>query len=189
MKEIGPSDVDSDSIDLSVVSHGGVASNAICDYLQKNGLRTRPDNYGLICHKQHPGNSLKIPILVIYGDFEGAIRSMDRRGYLTANATKMRFGMDLPEISLKRLIETQPRDPMGIIEFLDSFKNAKEKGIDNIEFLCYPYSNQDAVNKLQNLGFEIDFEGFSLRERKKKFGIVSRDVKEILSAYKDTVFT
>ena len=125
----------------------------------------------------------------VYGDFEGAIRSMDRRGYLTANATKMRFGMDLPEISLKRLIETQPRDPMGIIEFLDSFKNAKEKGIDNIEFLCYPYSNQDAVTKLQNLGFKIDFEGFSLRERKKKFGIVSRDVKEILSAYKDTVFT
>ena len=155
MKEIGPSDVDSDSIDLWVVSHGGVASNAICDYLQKNGLRTRPNNYGLICHKQHPGNSLKIPILVIYGDFEGAIRSMDRRGYLTANATKMRFGMDLPEISLKRLIETQPRDPMGIIEFLDSFKNAKEKGIDNIEFLCYPYSNQDAVTKLQNLGFKL----------------------------------
>ena len=44
------------------------------------------------------------------------------------------------------------------------------------------------MNKLQNLGFEIDFDGFSLRERKKKFGFVSRDVKEILNAYKDTVF-
>ena len=100
----------------------------------------------------------------------------------------MRFGMDLPEIRLKRLIETQPRDPMGIIELLDSFKNAQEKGVDNIEFLRYPYSNQEAMNKLQNLGFEIDFDGFSLRERKKKFGFVSRDVKEILNAYKDTVF-
>ena len=91
MKEIGPSDVDVDSIDLWVVSHGGVASNAICDFLENNGIRTRPKNYGLICHKKHPGYSVKVPILVVYGDFEMSIKSMDRRKFLTANATKMRY--------------------------------------------------------------------------------------------------
>ena len=96
----------------------------------------------------------------------------------------------VPTIKLNSLLEIfSVREINANLFELSERLGSVEKGIDNIEFLCYPYSNQDAVNKLQNLGFEIDFEGFSLRERKKKFGIVSRDVKEILSAYKDTVFT
>ena len=188
MKEIGPSDVDVDSIDLWVVSHGGVASNAICDFLENNGIRTRPKNYGLICHKKHPGNSIKVPILVVYGDFEMSIKSMDRRKFLTANATKMRYGMDIPEINLKRLIETNPDDPMGIIEFLDSFKLAKERKLDEIEFLQYPYNNNDAEEKLKKLGFVVDFTDFALRERRKKFGIISKEVKLLLEIYKQLNF-
>ncbi len=188
MKEIGPSEVDVNSIDLWVVSHGGVASNAICDFLEINGIRTRPDNYGLICHKMHPGSGVNIPILVVYGDFEFAIKSMDRRKYLTANATKMRYGMDIPEINLKRLIETKPEDPLGIIDFLNSYLIAKKEEIDKVEFLEYPYKIKDAEEKLKKLGFEVDFSDFSLRERKKKFGLISKEVKYLLEIYGELNF-
>lgn len=188
MNDIGPSEVEVDSIDLWVVSHGGVASNAICDFLELKGIRTRPENYGLICHKKHPGESINVPILVVYGDFGFAIKSMDRRNYLTANATKMRYGMDIPEIKLKRLIETNPDDPMGIIEFLNSFKIAKDKEIDKIEFLQYPYNNKDAEEKLKKLGFEIEFNDFLLRDRKKKFGLISKEVKYLLDIYEELNF-
>ena len=104
MQPLGPSEVDAESIDVWVVSHGGVASNALCDHMQEQGIRTRPDNYGLICHKQHPGVSIGKPILVIHGDYLDVIRSMDRRKFLTVNAAKMCLGINTPEIPLSRLM-------------------------------------------------------------------------------------
>ena len=183
MQPLGPSEVDADSIDVWVVSHGGVASNALCDHLQKQGLRTRPENYGLICHKQHPGESIGKPILVIHGDYLDAIRSMDRRKFLTANASKMCFGIDAPEISLSRFINSFPDDPVGFSIFLESFKAAKEKGVDNIAFLRYPYTNQEAIEAFKTIGLEINMDGFALRERKKKYSPRSKDVKTILEIY------
>ena len=112
MQPLGPSEVDADSIDIWVVSHGGVASNALCDHLQNQGLRTRPENYGLICHKKHPGDKVGKPILVIHGDYLDAIRSMDRRKFLTANAAKMCLGIDAPEIPLTRFLDSFPDDPL-----------------------------------------------------------------------------
>ena len=170
-------------MDIWVVSHGGVASNAICDYLEEKGLRTRPENYGLICHKQHPGSPVKVPILVLYGDYEAAIKSMARRTYLSAIATKLRFGLDIPELSLRRLIESFPEDPLGIIGFLNSFKIAKEDGLDDIEFLQYPFTNQDAEAALARLGFDVDMNAFVLRERKINSRPLSNDVMELLEKY------
>ena len=188
VKEIGPSNLVSEEMDLWVVSHGGVASNAICDFLETKQIRTRPDNYGLICHKKHPLTSVNLPILVIFGDFESAIRSMDRRSFLTANATKMRYGMDLPEVSMNRLIETKRDDPLGIAEFLESFEHASKTGLDRVEFLRYPYTNAQAQECLSRLGFDVDFEGFALRGRKRKFGLVSKEVKQLLEVYEDYDF-
>ena len=131
MKEIGPSEVDVNSIDLWVVSHGGVASNAICDFLEINGIRTRPDNYGLICHKMHPGSGVNIPILVAVS-----------YTHLT-----------LPTSDLE-----------------------------------YPYKIKDAEEKLKKLGFEVDLSDFSLRERKKKFGLISKEVKYLLEIYGELNF-
>lgn len=183
MHPLGPSEVDAESIDVWVVSHGGVASNALCDHLQNQGLRTRPENYGLICHKQHPGKSIGKPILVIHGDYLDAIRSMDRRKFLTANASKMCFGIDAPEIPLSRFINSFPDDPVGFSTFLESFKTARENGIDNIAFLRYPYTNQEAIEAFKAIGLEINMEGFTLRERKKKYSPRSKDVKTILEIY------
>jgi len=188
VKEIGPSDLVVEEMDLWVVSHGGVASNAICDYLESKQIRTRPDNYSLICHKKHPGTAVNLPILVIFGDYESAIKSMDRRNFLTANATKMRYGMDLPEVSIGRLIESNPQDPLGISELLESFRHASEEGLDKVEFLRYPYSNDQAQQCLSKLGFDVDLDGFSLRGRKRKFGLVSKEVKQLVEVYENYDF-
>ena len=188
MQPLGPSDVDADSIDLWVVSHGGVASNALCDHLQDRGIRTRPQNYGLICHKQHPGVSIGKPILVIHGDYLDAIRSMDRRKFLTANAAKMCLGINAPEIPLSRFLQSFPNDPIGFSVFLESFKNAKQNDIDKVAFLRYPYSNEDAKIALNSIGIDVDLIGFKLRERKKKFSPRSKDVKAVLEVYQDFDF-
>ena len=188
MQPLGPSDVDADSIDLWVVSHGGVASNALCDHLQDRGIRTRPQNYGLICHKQHPGVSIGKPILVIHGDYLDAIKSMDRRKFLTANAAKMCLGINAPEIPLSRFLQSFPNDPIGFSVFLESFKNAKQNNVDKVAFLRYPYSNEDAKIALNSIGIDVDLTGFALRERKKKFSPRSKDVKAVLEIYQDFDF-
>ncbi len=186
--KIGPSDVLSNNFDLWIVSHGGVASNALCDYLEEKGIKTRPENYGLICHKSHPGTSVDIPILVVYGDYEKSIRSMDRRGFLSANATKMRFGMNLPEIKLERLIHNYPADPLGIKFFLDSFAYAKNENLDNIQFLEYPYREKTLEGVLRDLGLNVDVSSFNLRERKKKWLPISSPVEKIIDIYRDYEF-
>ena len=188
MLPLGPAQVLVDQIDIWVVSHGGVASNALCDHLENNSVRCRPDNYGLICHKQHPGESVGKPILVIHGDYLNAIRSMDRRDFLTVNAAKMCFGLNASEIPLSRFLQTFPDDPIGFSMFLNSFLDAKKSEQDNVVFLRYPYSNQEASHALEQLGFNIDLSGFQLRERKKKFSPRSKDVKKILEIYSEFNF-
>ena len=188
MQPLGPSEVDAESIDVWVVSHGGVASNALCDHMQKQGLRTRPGNYGLICHKQHPGTSVGKPILVIHGDYLDAIRSMDRRKFLTANAAKMCLGINAPEIPLSRFIQSFPEDPVGFSMFLESFRQAKQEGVDKIAFLRYPYTNEEANEAFQSIGVDVDMTGFALRERKKKYSPRSKDVKSILDTYQNFDF-
>ena len=188
MQPLGPSDIDADSIDVWVVSHGGVASNALCDHMQSQGLRTRPKNYGLICHKQHPGTSVGKPILVIHGDYLDAIRSMDRRKFLNANAAKMCLGINSPEIPLSRFLQSYPEDPIGFSMFLESFRNAKLNGIDKVAFLRYPYTNEEAILAFESIGVEIDMKGFSLRERKKKYSPRSKDVKAIIDKYAEFNF-
>ena len=188
MQPLGPSAVNAESIDVWVVSHGGVASNALCDHMEKNGIRTRPENYGLICHKQHPGTRIGKPILVIHGDYLDAIKSMDRRKFLTANAAKMCLGINAPEIPLSRFIQSFPKDPVGFSMFLESFKIAKKNGTDNIAFLRYPYTNDEAVQALQSIDVDLDMTGFALRERKKKYSPRSKDVKSILETYADFDF-
>ena len=188
MQPLGPSEVDADSIDVWVVSHGGVASNALCDHLEVQGFKTRPENYGLICHKQHPGVSIGKPILVIHGDYLDAIRSMDRRKFLTANAAKMCLGINAPEIPLSRFIQSFPQDPVGFAMFLESFRQAKQEGIDQIAFLRYPYTNEEATLAFQSIGVDVDMTGFAIRERKKKYSPRSKDVKSILEIYQNFDF-
>ena len=186
MQPLGPSEVDAESIDVWVVSHGGVASNALCDHMQKQGLRTRPDNYGLICHKQHPGVSIGKPILVIHGDYLDAIRSMDRRKFLTANAAKMCLNQCARDSSLE--IHNPSRKTLWASRCSSKDRQAKQEGIDQIAFLRYPYSNEEAIKAFQSIGVDVDMTGFALRERKKKYSPRSKDVKSILETYQSFDF-
>jgi hypothetical protein len=72
--------------------------------------------------------------------------------------------------------------------FLESFRNAKLNGIDKVAFLRYPYTNEEAILAFESIEVKIDMEGFSLRERKKKYSPRSKDVKEILDIYADFNF-
>ena len=113
---------------------------------------------------------------------------MDRRDFLTVNAAKMCFGLNAPEIPLSRFLQTFPDDPIGFSMFLNSFLDAKKSEQDNVVFLRYPYSNQEASHALEQLGFNIDLSGFQLRERKKKFSPRTKDVKKILEIYSEFNF-
>jgi hypothetical protein len=72
--------------------------------------------------------------------------------------------------------------------FLESFRNAKLNGIDKVAFLRYPYTNEEAILAFESIGVEIDMEGFSLRERKKKYSPRSKDVKAIIDKYTEFNF-
>ena len=72
--------------------------------------------------------------------------------------------------------------------FLESFRNAKKLDLDKVAFLRYPYTNQEAIEALKSIDVDIDMEGFSLRERKKKYSLRSSDVKSILDKYSDFDF-
>ena len=107
---------------------------------------------------------------------------------MTANAAKMCLGINAPEIPLSRFLQSFPDDPVGFSMFLESFRNAKSLGTDNVAFLRYPYTNDEALDAFKSLGVKIDMEGFSLRERKKKYSPRSKDVKAILDVYRNYNF-
>ena len=113
---------------------------------------------------------------------------MDRRKFLTANAAKMCMGINAPEIPLSRFLQSFPKDPVGFSMFLESFRSAKENKIDQIAFLRYPYTNDEAIQAFDSIGVNVDMSGFELRERKKKYSPRSKDVKAILDIYADFDF-
>jgi len=49
-------------------------------------------------------------------------------------------------------------------------------------------TNDDAKGTFEELGVEIDLDGFSLRDRKKKYSPRSKEVKEILEIYSNFEF-
>ena len=73
----------------------------------------------------------------------------------------MCLGINAPEIPLSRFLQSFPDDPVGFKMFLQSFKRANEEGIDNVAFLKYPYSNQEALEafaakkKLEEQRYEL----------------------------------
>ena len=72
--------------------------------------------------------------------------------------------------------------------FLESFRQAKQEGIDQIAFLRYPYTNEEAAQAFQSIGVDVNMTGFTIRERKKKYSPRSKDVKSILEIYQNFDF-
>jgi hypothetical protein len=85
------------SLDIYVVSHGGVGSNAIIDYMEQNtSLHAKGDDEELYRQSCHLGSPVWVPLvrqqptptLVLIGDFWRALCSMKKRKWLRMNIAK-----------------------------------------------------------------------------------------------------
>ena len=93
------------SLDLWIVSHGGVGSNALMNYMEKSTSikvinRTKHYGYGGTCHF---GEKTLIhvmrkndtpPVLVILGDIWNSMVSQHKRDILAMNIAKNRYGWE-----------------------------------------------------------------------------------------------
>lgn len=170
------------SLDMNIVSHGGVGSNYLVDYLQKKGLKVRSDpTYGHICH--YPRKLIPTqPCLYVYGDIPNAILSMHRRSYLITNMNKIRLGIADQTDRREPLLRQYPDDPIGIKDQIRNFQNTE-----NTVMLRYPYTVKELEEALQKLGFHPDLSGFQVWKRRSEYqkGMVINDpyLRCILAPY------
>jgi hypothetical protein len=86
------------SLDIYVVSHGGVGSNAIIDYIEQNtSFHAKGDDEEMYRESCHLGSPVWVPLvrqqatptLVLMGDFWRALCSMKKRKWLPMNIAKV----------------------------------------------------------------------------------------------------
>jgi hypothetical protein len=86
------------SLDIYVVSHGGVGSNAIIDYMEQNtSFHAKGDDEEMYRQSCHLGSPVWVPLvrqqatptLVLLGDFWRALCSMKKRNWLRMNLAKV----------------------------------------------------------------------------------------------------
>jgi hypothetical protein len=132
------------SLDLYIVSHGGLGSNALIDHLdshtplkvkqQLNDTDTDPLLYYASCHLGNPAFVALVrhlqqqqqqleegasrrrmpPTLVIIGDFWNAFQSMKRRTWLNMNIAKNLYGSQACRSKRENSLAIFPNDPAGI---------------------------------------------------------------------------
>jgi hypothetical protein len=85
------------SLDIYVVSHGGVGSNAFIDYMEQNtSFHAKGDDEEMYRESCHLGSPVWVPLvrqqatptLVLMGDFWRALCSMQKRKWLPMNIAK-----------------------------------------------------------------------------------------------------
>lgn len=159
------------SLDLYIVSHGGVGSNYLVDYLESKGLRVKnsPGNYTELklyqqcCHAPNKVNPEK-PCIYIYGDIPNAVLSQYQRNLLVFNSNKMVLDKDEDINRLSEYLKTRPEDPLGIKTQIENFSNCP-----NTYLLQYPYTKEDVEKALTHFGFSIDLSEMVIRERGSRF--------------------
>ncbi len=158
------------SLDLYIVSAGGVGSNYLVDYLN-NKIVTKTDQtmFQNTCHR---AKAVNVKTLFIYGDEMNAIISMYQRGVLEVNATKIHLGSRRKVQNLQYFLEHFPDDPVGIIKMYKTYCY-------NVMTLHYPYDKYSVAVALNNLGFDIDISDIKIKDRKAK------DVSKILKMYNE----
>jgi len=83
------------SLDVLIVSHGGVGSNFIANHLENHGIkirgpRKRQDSiYTQTCHIAIKPEKITVPFLYIYGDIVNSMCSQEARGLLRGNIEKL----------------------------------------------------------------------------------------------------
>lgn len=157
------------SLDLHVVSSGGVGSNALVQSLQSNGtvrVQTNQRLYEETCHPPRPFVKAPLvnatPVLFIFGDLLNAISSVVRQGYVRYNYEKLVFGTDskcchgltnatCPTSHLTRLLELGHPDPFGIARQRAAFLAADTAGVP-VAFVRYPPNRSTVSAALRSLG-------------------------------------
>lgn len=145
------------NFDIWIVSCGGVGSNYIGDLLYKNGInvncrKTPLAGHGQICHLNHKVIPDK-KCIYVYGDYEWAIKSQERRKLLNTNIQKLRqyYSGDIPD-----------DDP-----FLYKYQYENFKNTENTYLLKYPYTKQDLLYCFAFFDIlkDIDKESIKIKKR------------------------
>lgn len=150
-----------DTLDVYVVSSGGVSSNYINNLLKRNGLTvgSSSDLWGAgLCHTKHVFTK-DTKTIYIYGDLENAIYSQLRRNIHVLNMNKIHFGMNKNK-GIQYFIQTFPTDPYGIAE---QYKNFSHNA--NTWCLQYPYSKEDLVRVFTEMNIDIPPEQITVKNR------------------------
>lgn len=154
------------SLDLYIVSHGGVGSNYLVEYLLEKGINTKSDQnmYQLTCHRARYVKGVRT--ICVRGDYGNAILSMHQRKVLTRNASKIWYNSDTDRRPLKHYLKEFHYDPVGIEQIELTFKDT------DAEMLWYPYSQSSIRNALQSLDFDVDLSDIQIKPRDTVLGTV-----------------
>ncbi len=162
-------------LDIWIVSCGGVGSNYICDLLHNNEINVNcrgTSGHGKICHlctKIVPDKKC----IYIYGDYEFAIKSQERRKLLKTNIQKLR------ELYPKNL-NIPDDDPLLYKYQYDNFKNSN-----NTYMLKYPYTKEDIIKCLNFFNLNIDENKIQIKKRQTddNFKTEYQDIIDIYNNY------
>lgn len=165
------------SLDLYIVSHGGVGSNYIVRYLKSKGINTRYKGrlYAETCHYPYKIDTIT-PSIYICGDIKNALCSQFNKDFLLVNAKKM-HQKDIK--TLEHAIEMFPEDPIGIKKQFSNWEKATNNYI-----LKYPYSKKDIQSILYKIGIDICIEDIQITPRN-SYDITDPILEKIVATYID----
>lgn len=174
------------SLDLSIVSHGGVGSNALIDHLEQNHVHTKGD-YDYYIQTCHLGNPMAVsqlrepstatPTLVIVGDLENAVLSMKRRNWLHMNIAKNLLAAQACRQKLKQWNRKVPEDPLGIFTMMQTYIVQSPQ---NVVFVRAPYTHESLQEALRLLEVipTLALEDFIVQPRSSRTEAERREVYE-----------
>jgi len=174
-----------EKLDLYIVSHGGVGSVYLTEYLESKGVNVRNNNvhrlWGYAAHYPYQ-LSENTPTLYVYGDIKNSLISQYKRDWLAGNARKMHFGIKKEKIdTLKHFLDTFPSDPIGVWGQYHNWENAK-----NTLRIKYPWTKKDIKDALSQFSIEVFLDDFEIKRRETDDSYVVTDpvLAKILSVYK-----
>ena len=157
--------------DIWIVSCGGVGSNYVADLLYDNKINVncrRTTGHGVITHLSDKFVPDK-KCIYIYGDYEWAIKSQERRKLLKTNKSKLRRfypnNLNIPD-----------DDPLLYKYQYNNFKNSN-----NTYMLKYPYTKEDLINCFKFFDLNIDENKIEIKKRvtDKNFKTEYQDIIDI----------
>lgn len=170
------------SLDIQVVSFGGVGTNYLIYFLKYYGnLSTMNDieYHRLVCH--YPEKLPNTKTIFLYGDLKLAILSQYSRNTLHKTASKIHYKCSDANHDIWHYISKFPDDPIGIKKIIANYV-----GTPNTVFVQYPFDKTEIHQALKTLGFSVDMSKFKLKKRKTEIKPIEsypKDVRLVLEIY------